>query len=279
MPPLTRRAACSAIVASAAALASPKRRWRLATSSVQFRHLPVERACEAIAQAGYEAVDFWPDTFQCPHLEEIDKRLGPAGLKRLLGRTRLKLSAFTAYRQPSSVRYGELLGRCGGGVMVRDSKYGRFPDRRQAMAEFIESLQPELAAAERYGYVLAVENHGKALLEGCDALQIFVEMADHPRLGVALAPYHLLAAGESVEEAIRIAGKKLQFVYAWQPGEGLNQLPGYGPSDFAFLRTLTEIGYTGYVHAFMHGDEPSETMVPALTRSRRFLARMAERGS
>lgn len=269
---ISRRALLAAPLAAAV---PPKRLWRLATSSVHFRHLPVEQACEAIAKAGYEAVDFWPDTFECPHLEEIDKRLGPAGLKQLLAHTHLQLSAFTAYRQPSSVRYGQLLGKCGGGVMVRDSKYGRFPNRREAMAGFLESLQPELDAAEKFGYSLAIENHGKALLEGPEALRLFVEMARHPRLGIALAPYHLLAAGESVDEAIRIAGSKLLFVYAWQNGEKLNQLPGYGPCDFAFLKTLTEIGYTGYVHAFMHGDESAGAMLEALTRSRQFLARLA----
>ncbi len=82
-------------------------------------------------------------------------------------------------------------------------------------------------------------------------------------------------AGESVDEAIRNTGSKLLFVYAWQNGDRLNQLPGYGPCDFAFLKTLTEIGYAGYVHAFMHGDEPAETMLDALTRSRQFLARLA----
>ncbi|MCC7153350.1 MAG: sugar phosphate isomerase/epimerase [Bryobacterales bacterium] len=272
----TRR---SALAASLGALcrtssaASPL--WRLSASSVLFRRLPVEGACEAIAKAGYSAVDFWPDTFECTHLNEIEKRLGPSGLRDLLARYQLKLSAFTAYRQASSARYGELLGQCGGGVMVRDSQYGQFPNRRQSMVDFLDSLKPELEAARKYGYSLAIENHGKALLETLESIRIFVELAGHSNLGIALAPYHLQAGGESVEDAIRIAGDKLIFVYGWQKAEKLNQLPGFGPCDFAFLKTLTEIGYTGYVNAFMHGDEPYDVMLNALTHSRKFLSRVA----
>ena len=55
--------------------------------------------------------------FGCPHLEEIEKRLGPAGLKDLLDKHHLKLCAltcyFTGYR-----KYAELLGKVGGGVAV-----------------------------------------------------------------------------------------------------------------------------------------------------------------
>ncbi len=56
-------------------------KMRLATSSIQFSSLPVEKACERIASLGFEAVDFWPAAprayaeYGCRHLEEIEKRL------------------------------------------------------------------------------------------------------------------------------------------------------------------------------------------------------------
>ena len=45
--------------------------------------LTIEKACERIAELGLEAVDFWPGNFDCPHLDEIEKRLGSEGNRSL----------------------------------------------------------------------------------------------------------------------------------------------------------------------------------------------------
>lgn len=246
-------------------------RWRLSTSSIHFRTLPVERACQAVRQAGYSAIDFWPSSFKCPHLDEIETRLGADGLKAVLRKNHLTLAAFTCYNI-SSTRYAGLLGRFGGGLVVRESKYGRVANLRQEMAAFLESLKPDLASAEENNYRLAIENHGAALLDSLDSIRAFVEMARHPRLGIALAPYHLQAAGIPVEDAVRAAGNRLLFFYAWQKGACLSQLPGIGPADFRpWLDALTEVGYEGCVNAFMHGEEPFETMSESLAKSKQYL--------
>ena len=78
---------------------------------------------------------------------------------------------------------------------------------------------------------MAVENHGGCLLSSLDSFKAFVELNHSPRLGVALAPYHLQAAGISVEDVIAAAGKQLFFFYAWQHADGLGQLPGIGPTE------------------------------------------------
>jgi hypothetical protein len=59
-----------------------------------------------------------------------------------------------------------------------------------------------------------------------------MDFAQHPRLGIALAPYHLQRIEASVEEAIAICGPRLLFFYAWQAQPGIQQLPGIGPTDF-----------------------------------------------
>ena len=57
-------------------------------------------------------------------------------------------------------------------------------------------------------------------------------------------PYHLQAAGIAVDEIITIVGKQLFFFYAWQNGEGLNQLPGIGPADCGpWIAALAKAGY------------------------------------
>jgi len=266
---LSRRA----FLAGAAVSALPVPGWdmRLSTSSVHFSSLPVERACEQIAALGFEAVDFWPSYFKCPHLDEIETRLGAEGLRELLAKNKLRLYAFTCYHTSYS-KYAEILGKAGHGVAVRESKYGKFENLAAEMKSFLESLKPELGLAEKYDSYLAIENHGSALLNALDSFKAFVEMNRSPRLGIALAPYHLQAAGISVEEVISIVGKQLLFFYAWQKADGLEQLPGVGPADFSpWLASLAKVQYSWYVNPFMHGPVPVEVISRSLAGSRRYL--------
>ena len=69
-----------------------------------------------------------------------------------------------------------------------------------------------------------------------------VELNRNPRLGIALAPYHLQAAGISVAEVIGIAGKQLLFFHAWQHAGGMKQLSAIGPADFTpWIAALTRV--------------------------------------
>lgn len=270
--------ACSTARRDAGEPESPGR-WtmKLSTSSVHFRSLPVEQACERIAALGFEAVDFWPAKFSCPHLDEIQNRLGPSGLKDLLARTNLKLGAFTVYHV-GYAPYAEVLGKVGGGTVVRESKYGALSKPlRDEMKDFLERLKPEIELAEKHNSYLAIENHGNSLLGSMDSFKAFVDLNRHPRVGIALAPYHLQKQGLSVEEAIAVSGPQLKFFYAWQFAEGLNQLPGIGPTDFTpWIRGLAHANYRGYVNAFTHYDVPPDAMAEALKKSRDYLMRAAK---
>ena len=137
-----------------------KKPWplRLSTSTVQFSSLPVERACERIAALGFEAVDFWHAGFGCPHLDEIEKRLGPEGLKELLAKNHLKLYAFTCYNVGANAgypRFAEILGKAGGGVAVREARYGKTQDLTAEMKTLLEQLKPQLELAEKYNSRIA----------------------------------------------------------------------------------------------------------------------------
>ena len=248
---------------------------RLSTSTVQFSSLSVEQACERIAALGFAAVDFWPAGFGCPHLDEIEKRLGPAGLRDLLAKHSLKLYAFTCYNVGARAgysRFAELLGQAGGGVAVREARYGKITDLTAEMKAFFEQLKPQLELAEKYHSRIAIENYADSLLNTKDSFKAFVEMNQNPRLGVALAPYHLQAAGVPVEEVIGIVGKQLLFFYAWQHADGLKQLPGIGPTDFTpWLAALARAGYAEYVNPFMHGHPDPEAMAQGLATARDYL--------
>lgn len=246
---------------------------RLSCSSINFAALPIEKAVERIAQLGFDAVDVWSAHAGCPHLDDVLDRLGPERLRELLEENRLELYAFSVY-QGGYPKYAELLGKAGGGVAVRGSAGPCPPEElTRRMREFVDGLAPELELAEKYDSYLAIENHGHALVNSLDSIRAFVDLAaDHPRLGLALAPYHIQSYRGSVPEAIRIAGDKLFFFYAWQQGQGTAQLPGIGPVDCTpWLAALAELNYPWPVNPFMHHEPEPDAMAAALTKSCEYL--------
>jgi sugar phosphate isomerase/epimerase len=257
--------------------ARPAWRCQLSTSSVMFKSLPIEEACARIAALGFEAVDIWSGYDKCPHLDDALNRLGPSGLKALLAKHHLQLCAFSVYVD-GYPKYAELLGSVGGGVAIQGSAGPCKPEELTAkMRAFLESLKPLIELAEKNNSRLAIENHGNALLDGPNSFKAFVDLNTSPRVGLAVAPYHLQAAGASVPEVIRICGRQLLFFYAWQNQPEMGQLPGHGPTDFTpWLRALAQVDYPGYVNAFMHGHVEPEAMSAALTKSRDYLRQCAK---
>lgn len=254
------------------AQAAPAWRMRLSCSSIEFTKLPIEAACQRMAELGFEAIDVWSAHAGCPHLDDVQQRLGAEGLKDLLAKHKLKLFAFSVYAGGYR-KYAELLGKAGGGVAVRGSAGPCKPgELASTMKKFVEALKPDLELAEKHNSYLAIENHGHALLDSVDSIKAFVDTNRNPRLGIALAPYHVQALKMSVEEAIVAAGRQLFFFYAWQHTPGTGQLPGVGPTDFTpWLAALAKVGYGGYVNPFMHGEPEPETMARLLAKSRDYL--------
>jgi len=245
---------------------------RLSTSSIHFMGLPIEQACARIASLGFEAIDIWSAHEGCPHLDDVAKRLGPEGLRELLAKHRLKLFAFSVYRG-GYARYAELLGKAGGGVAIQGSTKPCEPEELGVrMRQYIESLKPLVELAKKHNSYLAIENHGNALLNSLDSLKAFVQTSRSPRLGIALAPYHIQGLRASVPEAIRICGNKLFFFYAWQHQEGAKQLPGLGSTNMKpWIEALAQVRYRGYVNPFMHGRPETEVMTANLATARDYL--------
>jgi len=245
---------------------------RLSGSSINYSKLPIEQACQRLAALGFEAIDIWSAHAGCPHLDDVLTRLGPEGLRELLAKNKLKLYAFSVF-VGGYPKYAELLGKAGGGVAIRGSERPCEPQELTTrMKDFFERLKPYLELAEKYDSYLAIENHGRALLDSLDSLKAFVELNRHPRLGIALAPYHLQGSKISVEEAIAVAGKQLLFFYAWQHADGGGQLPGHGPTDFTpWIAALAKAGYARYVNPFMHHEPDPDAMSAALAKSCNYL--------
>ena len=142
----------------------------------------------------------------------------------------------------------------------------------------MEELKPSLALCEEHNTYLAIENHsGGSLLDKIDTLKAFVDLNRHERLGIALAPYHLMHHGESVAEAIRVCGSQLLFIYFWTNEPGEKQMPGVGETDVSdWFRALKDIGYSRYLNPFMHQEPEPDRMSELHRISRRYLDKTYE---
>lgn len=262
-------------LAQAAELADKSWRLRLSTSSIHFKGLPIEQACARISKLGFRAIDIWCAYDNCPHLDDVLNRLGPNGLKALLEKNRLQLYAFSTY-VGGYAKYADLLGKAGGGVAIQGSAGPCQPEELSGkMKAFFEGLKPLVELAEKNNSFLAIENHGQSLLDSLDSFKAFVDLNFSPRLGIALAPYHVQALGASVPDAITACGSQLFFFYAWQNQPDLKQLPGHGSTDFKpWLDALAKVNYKWYVNPFMHGYVEPEKMSAALAKSRDYLQKL-----
>jgi sugar phosphate isomerase/epimerase len=255
-------------------------KMRLSTSSLHYRSLSLAEACTRIGKLGFQGIDVWAH-FEwagplCEHLEEGLKTLGPKEFATLLQGQQLELFAASCYTVPVS-QFAPLLGKLGGAVMIRGSRgIQGTVDLKAQMKQFIESLKPDLEMLEQHGCVMAIENHsGNSLLNTVDSVKIFTELNTHKNLGIALAPYHIQKNGESVEQAIRLASDQLRFFYAWQFGEGTQQLPGIGPTDFRpWIKALADVSYRGFVNPFMHHEPEPDDMDKSLAISRDYLEKI-----
>jgi sugar phosphate isomerase/epimerase len=265
-------AAAAGLLAPGIARAADRWPMKLSASTIMFSKLPIEKACEKIAELGFDGVDIWSPHAGCPHLDDVQTRLKADGLKELLARVKLKLYAFSVYAGGYR-KYADLLGQAGGGVAVRGSGAPCKPEELTAkMQAFLEALKPDAELAEKHNSYLAIENHGHALLDSLDSFKAFVDLNKYPRVGLALAPYHLQSLKTSVEDAIAISGKQLLFFYAWQNAPDTKQLPGHGPTDCApWLAALAKAQFAWYVSPFMHHEPEPEAMAAALAKSRDYL--------
>lgn len=246
-----------------------------------FSGLSLEDFCAKAAELGFRGIDLWGPFGDCRHLREA-VALGADGWARLLEKHQLEVGAWTTYRTKGHDEgfpgFAEFIGACGGGVVVRESKYGKIAEGEleKALKEFFTELEPEIELARQHGVKLAIENHSGAILDTLESLQLFTRLNPDPKtVGIALAPYHLQARKVPVVDAIKACGPQLLFFYAWQKGRATDQLPGHGPTDFRpWMKALAGQDYRLWMTPFMHGELPAAEMATAVEKARRHLAGM-----
>jgi len=121
--------------------------------------------------------------------------------------------------------------------------------------------------AERLGVKIAIEpinRYETSLLNTIDEGLAFMDMVGSPNLGLLLDTFHMNIEESSIEESIRLAGRRIfHFHYA----DSNRWYPGAGHLDFSsILDALRSTGYAG----FLSGEHRSDPE-PLLAAGRGFL--------
>ena len=272
MKPIDRRQFLSTTAALAVApLVRGEEKFRLnyILSSCMYGTLPLDTIVPEVSKTGAGLLDIWPRVHGNQR-EQVEK-MGHEKFSALLRRHKVSLGCITRYDLGPFGLKDELkvAAKLGAGVLVCGGKGRRGLKGGELKAEvkkFVEQMKPHLAAAEKAGVTIAIENHGSNLINTPDSLKWLVELASSKHLGVALAPYHLEGGGldsKGLAGLIEALGNRTAMFYAWQHGMGcmkklpkeqeLLQLPGRGKLDFApVVKALKKVGYRGLTSIFMH---------------------------
>ncbi|TWU46325.1 Xylose isomerase-like TIM barrel [Rubripirellula tenax] len=219
-----------------------------------------------VAKTGATSIDIWP-MVHGNQREQID-RMGEDTFAGLLRKHNVTLGCLTQYRLGPFGLGKELsfAKRLGCPLVVTGGKGPKDlsgNELKKAVAKFAQQMKPHLDQAAECDVTIAIENHGNNLIDSPDSLKWLVELCDHPKLGIALAPYHLTQEPTAIAELIRDLGPRLSVFYAWQHGMGsteklpkeqeLLQMPGRGDFDFTpLVDALRTIHFTGPTEIFMH---------------------------
>ncbi len=235
-------------------------------ASCMYGTLPLAEIVPEVKQIGSEHIDIWP-RIHGNQREQVTS-MGNAAFAELLAIHGTGLGISTRFDLGPLGLAEEMAfaQEFGASLIVSGSKGAKDlagEELRAAVADFAETLKPHIAAAEKHGITIGIENHGSALIETPDSMKWLIEFTDSPHLGIALAPYHLPDDAQLVAQLIEDLGPGLALFYAWQHGMGchkklpkeqeLMQMPGRGTLDFTpILSALKKINYSGWTEIFMH---------------------------
>jgi len=306
--PLNRRQMCRLLATAPAALAL-RAGWLAADQQKGFRlryilgssmygKLKLEAILPEVRKTGADQIDIWP--LRHGDQREQIEAMGHERFAELLRQNDVGLGMVTRYDLGPFGLAEEMrfLREFGGSLIIsgsRGPKNVSGEEAKQALRQFIDQMKPHVAVAEELGVTIGIENHANALLATPDSLRYFAEFADSPRLGVALAPYHLPQDERLLAKLIEQLGPNLVHFYAWQHGKGcmeklpkaeeLEQMPGRGTLDFTpLLAALKRIDYQGWTEIFMHPVprgipimDTLEQVTEEINRARRYLESCLER--
>lgn len=299
-------ASCSAALVDAtsakAAAAEKDFRFRYLVATSMYGGLSLDEILPEVKKSGAEHIDVWAS-----HAEPVTQRqmiddMGHAKFAEMLRAADVGCGCFTHFKLgPFGLQEEMHVARKLGidrTLLVTGSKGPKGlagSELKSAVRQFAEQLKPHVDAAEASGTVIAIENHGNALVQSPDSLRWLIEAIDSPHLAIALAPYHLEQDAAGIARLVEQLGNRIALFYGWQYGMGcmekltkeqeLLQLPGRGSLDFTpIVAALKKIQYQGFVEVFMHPVPRGIPILPTaagvtaeINRSRQYLAQCLSR--
>lgn len=265
---LQASAALAAASSSQAVAAAFKLNYILASS--MYGQLPLAEILPEVTKTGATVLDVWPKKHGSQR-EEIDS-IGVDAFAAMMKTHGLRLGCSTRFDLGPLKLHDEMpfVKQLGGDMIVCGTVSRGRPknaaELKAVVKKFAETMKPHAAKAEESGVTIALENHSNWVFDHPDSMRWFFDFLQSPRVGVALAPYHLHAyklGPEDLASLIRDLGPNLKLFYAWEYGKGcmkklpkqeeLMQLPGVGSFDFGpAVRALRTIDFQGYTEIFMH---------------------------
>ena len=241
-----------------------------------YGEMPLADILPEAAKTGCEAVDIWCKVHG--NQREQIAEMGDDAFVALMKKHGTKLGVSTRYPLGPFGVQDEMawVKKLGGKIIVTGSKGPKDPEgdaAKDAVKKFLEEMKPHVAKAEELGVTIAIENHIGQAVYHPDSLRYFAEFNRSANLGIAFAPHHLFRWAEQIPKLLRdIGARNLPFVYFQEHSEGMmkktskeiemQQLPGLGALDYRpIVKTLRDIGYTGFVEIFMH---PTPRGIPIL---------------
>lgn len=211
-------------------------------------------------------IDIWPAP-HANHREQIDQT-GHGVFTDMMKRRRVRLGILSRYDLGPFKLDDEMhIAKSFGAKMIICSSKGpknlKPPALKTAVKDFLDSMKPHLALAQKLGITIGIENHSNSLISSPDSIRYLAELAPSKSIGLALAPYHLPQDPALIAGLIDCLDDRLVHFYAWQHGKGcmkklpkeqeLLQMPGRGPLDFKpILAALKKIDFKGWTEIFMH---------------------------
>ena len=270
-------------------------RLRYMLGSCMYGTTALAEILPEVSRSGSEAIDVWPRRHG--NQREQVEEMGHGRFRALLERHNVKLGMTTRYDLGPHGLQEEIkvVKKFGGRLIVTGARGGVGKTLKDRVQSFVESMQPHIAVAEQYGVTIGIENHANSLIATPDSIRYLAELAHSPRLGIALAPYHLPQDETQLAKLIEELGPKMVHFYAWEHGKGCHtklpkeeemlQMPGYGELDFApLLAAMKKTNYQGWTEIFMHPVprgipilESTAKVTEAINKSRTYLAQCLEK--
>ncbi len=242
---------------------------RYAICNETFQGWEWEKACDFVAECGYDAIEIAPFTLAADirtigpgRRDDIKKTAERAGLEivglhwLLVSPEGLSVTSTDPDVRKSASDYlvalADFCADLGGTVMVFGSPaQRRVPDGMAiatASEHYVRSLLPALDRAAASGVVICVEPlpapEANFILT-LDEASSMVTMLDHPAARTIFDVKSATTEGRSLEQLIREHADIIAHVHA---NDANRRGPGFGDTDFApILQTLRSIGYDGYV--------------------------------